>query len=178
MSNIIHEDDISDSAENAGQYLTFMLDGEVFATDIRKIREVLEHTQVTRVPRSHESMQGVINLRGKAIPVVDMRLQFGMASAEVTVDTCIIIIEVKIKEKTTVLGALVDSVMEVIDLKSDQMEDAPDFGSRVNNDFIEAIGKFGDRFVIVLDMNRTFSSEQLGNIQESCADKTVVQDAA
>ncbi len=178
MSNTIHEDEINGSAENAGQYLTFMLDGEVFATDIRKIREVLEHTQVTRVPRSHESMQGVINLRGKAIPVVDMRLQFGMASAEVTVDTCIIIIEVKIKEKTTVLGALVDSVMEVIDLKADQLEAAPDFGLRVNDDFIEAIGKFGDRFVIVLDMNKTFSSDQIGNIEESCDEKMIVEDAA
>ncbi len=178
MNNETREGDMDSADENAGQYLTFMLDGEVFATDIRMIREVLEHTQVTKVPRSHESMQGVINLRGKAIPVVDMRLQFGMASAEVTVDTCIIIIEVIIKEKTTTLGALVDSVMEVIDLKSDQMEAAPDFGSRVDNDFIQAIGKFGDRFVIVLDMNKTFSSEQLGNIQESCADKTVVEDAA
>lgn len=175
MSNNVNVND-----EGADQYLTFKLDGEVFATDIRMIREVLEHTQVTPVPHSDDSMQGVINLRGKAIPVVDMRLQFGVEAAEVTVDTCIVIIEVNIKGKSTVLGALVDSVMEVIDLKPEQMEPAPGYGSRVNNDFMQAIGKLDDRFVIVLDMNKVFSSEQIGNIVETSdeASEVVEQDAA
>ena len=100
------------------QYLTFKLGEEVYAVDIAKVREVLDFTTVTKVPRTPEFMRGVINLRGSVVPVVDLRLKFGMSRTENTVNTCIIILEVRVDSETTVLGALADSVQEVIDLES------------------------------------------------------------
>ncbi len=150
------------------QYLTFTLDGEAFATEITKVREVLEYTEVTRVPRTPDFMQGVINLRGNVVPVIDLRLQFGMSVCENTVDTCIIIIEVNIDGHTTVLGALADSVQEVIELRKDQMEPAPTLGTRVSNKFIQAMGKtHDDRFIIVLDMDNVFSLEQIHQVENT-----------
>ncbi len=170
MNNEIEQQDNTTQDDEAVQYLTFKLDGESFATEISRVREVLEHTQVTPVPRSPEFMQGVINLRGSVVPVVDLRLQFGMPAVEPTVDTCIIIIEVNIEGTTTVLGALSDSVQEVIDLKPEQLEPAPKFGTRVNNDFVQHMGKLEDRFVIVLDMNKVFSIEQINNVEKTSND--------
>lgn len=157
--------------EEPVQYLTFTLDGEAFATEISRVREVLEYTQVTPVPRTPAYMQGVINLRGSVVPVVDLRLQFEMSAGEQTVDTCIIIIEVNIDGQSTVLGALADSVQEVIDLKPEQLEPAPSLGTRINNEFISAMGKVDERFVIVLDMNRVFTSDQLDAVQQ-CEQQT------
>lgn len=147
--------------EELVQYLTFRLDGEAFATGICRVREVLEYTSVTRVPCSPDYMLGVINLRGSVVPVVDLRLQFGMATSAPTVDTCIIIIEVMVDGETTVLGVLADSVQEVIELKQEQMVPAPTLGTRVENRFIRAIGKLDDHFVIVLNMDKVFSPEVL-----------------
>lgn len=152
--------------EEAVQYLTFTLDGEAFATDISQVREVLEFTRVTNVPRTPDYMRGVINLRGSVVPVVDLRLQFNMQQTEPTIDTCIIIVEVQIDGQPTVLGALADSVQEVIDLRRDQLEPAPRLGTRVNTEFIRAMGKHDDEFVIILDMNRVFSVDELTEIQD------------
>ena len=152
--------------EDAVQYLTFTLDGEAYATEITKVREVLEHTDVTRVPRTPDYMQGVINLRGNVVPVMDLRMQFGLESGEVTVDTCIIIIEVNIDGQSTVLGALADSVQEVIDLRPDQLEPAPTLGTRVDNKFIQAMGKASDgSFIIMLNMDKVFSVEQIHEVE-------------
>ena len=104
------------AADGVLQYLTFKLEEEVFALDIGKVREVLDYTTVTKVPRTPEFMCGVINLRGAVVPVVDLRLKFGMATAEATVNTCIIIVEVAVEGEKTVIGAMADSVQEVIDL--------------------------------------------------------------
>lgn len=153
--------------EVAVQYLTFKLDGESFATEINKVKEVLEYTRVTTVPRSPEFMLGVINLRGSVVPVVDLRCQLGMPTVEQTVDTCIIIIEINIENTSTVLGTLVDSVQEVIDLKPEQLEPAPSFGVRIDNDFIQHMGKIDDRFIMLLDINKIFSLEQISNIEKN-----------
>ncbi|MBN2419573.1 MAG: purine-binding chemotaxis protein CheW, partial [Deltaproteobacteria bacterium] len=104
----------------SGQYLTFILDQEVYALDITQVREVLDLTEVTKVPRMPEFMRGVINLRGGVVPVVDLRLKFDMRESERTVDTCIIIMELDIDGERTFLGALADSVQEVITLEADQ----------------------------------------------------------
>jgi len=152
--------------EEPVQYLTLTLDGESFATDIAQVREVLEFSQVTPVPRTPDYMRGVINLRGSVVPVVDLRLQFGMEETEPTIDTCIVIVEVQIDGQPAVLGALADSVQEVIELRRDQLEPAPRLGTRVNTEFIRAIGKHDDKFVIILDMNRVFSVDQLTDIQD------------
>lgn len=165
ISNVMT--DMSADADMSAQYLTFNLDGEAFATEIAKVREVLEYAQITPVPRSPEYMLGVINLRGNVVPIVDLRLQFDMETAEVDVNTCIIIIEIEIEGTSTVLGVLADQVQEVIELKPDQLELVPSLGTRVKNEFIHAMGKIDDRFIIVLDMEHVFSAIQLENVSSS-----------
>jgi len=145
----------------ATQYLTFRLGEEVFALDITKVREVLDFTTVTKVPRTPDFMRGVINLRGSVVPVVDLRLKFGMTVSETTVNTCIIISEVTVDGDTTVLGALADSVQEVVDLERGNIAPAPRIGTKLRTDFIKGIGKQNDQFVILLDIDRVFSSDEL-----------------
>jgi purine-binding chemotaxis protein CheW len=147
------------------QYLTFKLDGEVFAIDISMVREVLDFTTITKVPRTPEFMRGVINLRGSVVPVVDLRLKFGMAKTERTVNTCIIITEVSVDSETIILGALADSVQEVIDLDPDHIEPAPKIGTKLRTEFIKGMGKQNDKFIILLDINRVFSTDELALVQ-------------
>jgi purine-binding chemotaxis protein CheW len=153
--------------EEATQHLTFKLDDEVFALDISKVREVLEYTSVTKVPQTPEFMKGVINLRGGVVPVVDLRLKFGMTEAERTVNTCIIIVEVEMDGESTVLGALADSVQEVHDFEADQIEPAPKIGTKLNTEFIKGMGKRDDEFIIILDINKVFSSDELALVQDA-----------
>jgi purine-binding chemotaxis protein CheW len=149
------------------QYLTFRLGGEVFALDITQVREVLDYTQITRVPRLPEFMRGVINLRGAVVPVVDLRLKFGMPVTERTVNTCIIIAEVVIEGERTILGALADSVQEVVDLEPAQIEAPPRIGTAVRADFIRGMGRRGEGFLIILDVDRVFSDEELALVAGS-----------
>jgi len=141
------------------QYLTFKLGDEIYALDIGKVREVLDFTSATKVPRTPDFMRGVINLRGSVVPVVDLRLKFRMTATEKTVNTCVIITEVTVDNDTTVLGALADSVQEVVELEADALLPAPRIGTNLNTDFIKTIGQRNGRFIIVLDIDRVFSSE-------------------
>lgn len=165
----------SDNAAKGGnssestQYLTFTLDDEVFAVDISKVREVLEFTQVTKVPRTPGFMRGVINLRGSVVPVVDMRLKFGMPKTETTVNTCVIIVEIAQDEDVAVMGALADSVQEVMELTANQIEPPPKIGTRLRSDFLKGMGKHDDRFLLILDIDKVFSTEELAMVQESAA---------
>jgi len=148
------------------QYLTFSLDGEVFAIEVSKVREILDFTEVTRIPQMPTFMRGVINLRGSVVPVIDMRSKFGLASVADTVDTCIIIVEVNIDNESSVLGALVDSVQEVLDIDGDQIELPPRMGSRMNSDFLHGMGKHDERFVMILNIDKVFSSDELAMVQQ------------
>lgn len=150
---------------SSSQYLTFRLAEEVFAFDIAKVREVLDFATVTKVPNMPGFMRGVINLRGTVVPVVDLRLKFGMPETEKTVDTCIIITEVMADDEPTVLGALADSVQEVMELDSGHKEPAPKIGTSLRTDFIKTMGKRNDAFVIVLDADKIFSSQELSLAQ-------------
>ncbi|MCX8027792.1 MAG: chemotaxis protein CheW [Thermodesulfovibrionales bacterium] len=150
------------------QYLTFKLEDEIFAVDINKIREVLDYTNITKVPKTPEFMRGVINLRGSVVPVVDIKLKFGMSKTERTVNTCIIIVEVEFEGETTVLGALADSVQEVLDIEPDNLEPAPRIGTRIKTDFIKAMGKRSDnQFIIILDIDKVFAEEDMSMISEA-----------
>ena len=151
--------------EENNQYLTFKLDDEVFALGIDKVREVLDYTSVTKVPQTPDFMRGVINLRGSVVPVVDMRLKFAMAKTEKTVNTCIIIVEINLEGETTVLGALADSVQEVLDLEPQQIEPAPKIGTKLRTEFIRGMGKRDEQFIIILDIDKVFSSEELASVQ-------------
>ena len=146
------------------QFLTFKLGDEVFALDITKVREVLDFTAVTKVPRTPEFMRGVINLRGSVVPVVDLRLKFGMTRTENSVNTCIIITEVTVDGDTTVLGALADSVQEVMDLEPGNIAPAPRIGTKLRTEFIKGMGKRDDRFIILLDIDKVFSTDELAMV--------------
>ena len=148
-------------SESTNQCLTFTLGDEVFALDIASVREVLEYTTITKVPRTPEAIRGVINLRGRAVPVVDVRLKFGMPETQRTVNTCIIIVEVRLGDEDTVLGALADSVKEVMDIEPKDIEPAPKMGTSIKADFIRGIGKQGDDFIILLDIDRVFTEDEL-----------------
>ena len=149
------------------QFLAFMLEQEVFAFDISKVREVLEFDTVTKVPQTPEMMKGVINLRGSVVPVIDMRVKFGMSSTEKTVNTVIIIIEIDLDGESTMIGALVDSVKEVMDLDTDHIEPPPSIGTQLNTEFIRGMGKQDDQFIIILDIEKIFSSEELETLQQA-----------
>lgn len=157
-------------SDSTNQFLTFTLGDEVFALDISSVREVLEYTTITKVPRTPEYIRGVINLRGRAVPVVDVRLKFGMPETERTVNTCIIIVEVRLGGEETVLGALADSVKEVMDIEPKDMEPAPRMGTSIKADFIKGIGKQGEHFIIVLDIDKVFSEEELTQMNAGFAD--------
>ncbi len=149
------------------QYLTYKLADEIFAVDVAKVREILDFTPATKVPGTPEFMRGVINVRGNVVPVVDMRLKFGLSKTEKTVDTCIVVMEITVDEDTTVLGALVDSVQEVFEIEASQIEPPPRMGTRWRTEFIKGIGKRNNELIIILDIDRVFSSSELGILQES-----------
>lgn len=148
------------------QYLTFKLDEEVFALDVAKVREILEYTCVTKVPQTPDFMRGVINLRGSVVPVVDLRLKFGMTATEQTVNTCIIVSEVNTGEETMLLGALADSVQEVDEMAPEEIEAAPHIGTRLNIDFIKGMGKKDGNFVMILDIDRVFTENELETVRD------------
>jgi len=147
--------------EKTSHYLTFTLDGESYAIDVIKVREVLEYSDFTRVPRMPEFMRGVINLRGSVVPVIDLRLKFGMAKEEETVDTSIIIMEIELDEETITIGAVTDSVQEVVEILPSSIEPAPKIGTKLDTNFIYGMGKQGDEFIIILNIDRIMTSEDI-----------------
>ena len=149
---------------NTRQYLTFQLSEEIFAIDVVNVREILEFSTVTKVPQTPEYMRGVINLRGSVVPVLDMRLKFGMSVTEKTINTCIVVVEVPMEDENVIIGALVDSVQEVFELDPESIEPAPRIGIQLRNGFIKGMGKKDDRFVIILDIERVFSYEELSGV--------------
>lgn len=153
------------------QYLTFRLGQEIFAIEVAKVREVLDLAPITAIPRTPEFMSGVINLRGSVVPVVDLRLCFEMAKTESTRNTCIVVVEVLLDNDSIVIGALADSVEEVIDLEPEQIQPPPRIGTRIRTDFIRGMGKRDTQFIMILDIDRVFSAEDLAMVrgQEAAA---------
>jgi len=147
------------------QYLTFKLADEIFAFDVAKVREILELTSITKVPQTPDFMRGVINLRGSVVPVIDLRLNFGMQCTEQTVNTCIIVVEVNLNGETIVLGVLADSVQEVVEMEPDLIEPPPQLGTKLNTEFIKGMGKVENDFVMILDIDKVFSANDLSDIQ-------------
>jgi purine-binding chemotaxis protein CheW len=154
------------AVSNAVQYLTFRLEDEIFAIDISQVREVLDFTTATKIPKTPDFMVGVINLRGNVVPVVDLKLKFGMQKTEKTVNTCVIITEVDIGGEKTVIGALADSVQEVIELDSEHIGPAPKIGMSLKTEFIKGMGKRNDKFIIILNINSVFSEEEMTDIMD------------
>jgi len=147
------------------QYLTFKLEEEVFALDVAKVREILDFTTVTKVPQTPDFMRGVINLRGSVVPVMDLRLKFGMSATEKTVNTCVIVVELVVEGEAMVLGILSDSVQEVIDMEPEQIEPAPRIGTKLNTEFILGMGKHNEQFMMILDIDKVFSDGEKSAIR-------------
>jgi len=142
------------------QYMTFKLGDESFAIDVAQVREVLEVSRITKVPTAPEFIRGVVNVRGQATPVVDLRLRFGLPIRIDTVHTRIIVMELELGGEATVLGGIADSVHEVIELESGNIDPPPRIAMRWRTDFIQGMGKRGDEFIVILDVNAVFSSEE------------------
>jgi purine-binding chemotaxis protein CheW len=153
-----------------GQYMTFKLGNEIFAIGVSQVREVLEVSQITRVPAAPPYMRGVVNVRGQATPAVDLRMKFGLPSVADTLNTRIIVMELEVDGESVVLGGLADSVHEVIELEPGSIDPPPRIAMRWRTEFISGMGKRGDEFIIILDVNRVFSSEELALASETAVE--------
>lgn len=156
------------------QYMTFKLGEELFAINVYQVREVLEVLQITKVPTAPPYMRGVVNVRGQAIPVVDLRMRFGLPSIPNSVNTRICVMELEVDGEITVIGGIADSVHEVIELDPSNIDPPPRIAMRWRTEFISGMGKRGDDFIIILNVNAVFSSEELLAVSES----TVLQTTA
>ena len=144
-----------------GKYLTFNLAGEEYGLGILKVKEIIGMMPITVVPQTPPYVKGVINLRGKVIPVIDLRLKFSIAAAEYTERTCIIVVEIAAAGRTILMGILVDSVSEVLNIKAADIEETPSFGARLNTQYILGMAKAGGSIKILLDIDRILSSEEI-----------------
>ena len=158
-----------DTITEVRPYLTFKLGEEVFALDVAAVREVLDFTTITKIPRTPEFMRGVINLRGSVVPVLDLRLAFNMPRTEKTVNTCIIVVEIAVEQEHVIVGALADSVLEVAELEPEHIQPAPSIGTTVKTEFIRGMGKRDSDFVMILDLDRVFGAGELEMLKQSAA---------
>ena len=149
------------SSEQTHQYLTFVLNSEVFAIGILAIKEIIEYADLTTVPMTPQYVRGVINLRGAAVPVLDLSVRFGRVANPVTKRTCIVIIEVRLGEERHDIGIVVDAVNAVLDIPATDIESPPSFGGRIRTDFIHGMAKVNGRFVILLQVNRVLAEDEL-----------------
>lgn len=150
---------MEDNAFN--QYLTFTLNEEHYAVPVAKVREVLEYTRITKLPRTANFMKGIINLRGSGVPVIDLRLKFSMDETPIAKDTAIIVLDVEGTDGSVIVGALADAVHEVVEIAADKVEPAPRFGTKLAAEFIKGVGKRDDAFIIILDIDRIFNSDEV-----------------
>lgn len=152
---------ISAATDREGKYLTFNLAGEEYGIGILKVKEIIGIMPITVVPQTPSYIKGVVNLRGKVIPVVDLRLKFSMEAAEFTERTCIIVVEITANNRTILMGIVVDSVSEVLNIKAADIEETPSFGTRLNTEYILGMAKSGDSIKILLDIDKILSVEEL-----------------
>ena len=148
------------------QYLTYLLGGEVFAMDIRAVREIIQYSAMTVVPLMPDFVRGVINLRGAVVPVIDLQSRFGREVAQVGKKTCIIIFDASSGGDKLELGLMVDAVSEVIEIPDAHIEPAPQFGASIRRDFIRGMGKVGGEFIVILEPERALDVEDMAKLAE------------
>lgn len=152
------------------QYLIFSLGGDLFAVGTSRVREIIEYGNITAVPMMPGFICGVINLRGAVVPVIDLNARFGRAKTDVSRRTCIVILEVRTDEDTHVLGIIVDTVSAVRQIDGAQIEPAPHFGTRIRTDFIDGMAKVNGGFVILLDLGKVLSVDEMSMLQAAASD--------
>ncbi|WP_207531962.1 chemotaxis protein CheW [Desertivirga arenae] len=149
-------------------YLTFNIEKELFAINVGRVLEILEIQPITRVPQSPSFMRGVINLRGNILPVVDTRMRFSLPGSDFTIDTCIVVLSIENNKEATLLGVIVDAVQKVIEIKADQIYRSTSISSHFKEEYIAGIAKVDEEFIMVLDVDKVFSTEDLlSNSQEN-----------
>lgn len=157
---------MAEATVESTQYVTFQLGEELFGVEVTRTREILSLVPVTTVPQTPDYMLGVINLRGQVVPVIDMRRKLGMKAGKTTQDTCIIVLEVQVGDEALVVGALTDAVREVLEIKRDQIEAAPRLGGKLKTEFIQGMGTVDSQFIILLNIDRIFNSDEFALVQE------------
>jgi len=161
---------MSEEVATTQSYLSFKLGEEVFATNVSKVREILQLTKITNIPQAPSYMMGVINLRGIVLPVIDARDKFRLPLTETTVNTCIIVLNIEMDEDTLMLGIMVDSVLEVFDLSEEEIKPVPSIGSKYKSEFILGMVKKEEEFIILLDIDKVFSSDEISFVMEQTED--------
>lgn len=151
-------------------YLSFKLNDEMFAANVSKVLEILGITRITKIPYSPRYMRGVINLRGNVLPVVDSRMKFGMPASEDSVDTCIVVMDIFMEGKPIKIGMLVDSVQEVLEIDDASIEPPPSIGGRYKSEFIQGMVKDEDAFIIILDIDKVLSTDELSLIKDTASE--------
>ena len=161
QATVSSETATTSTTNREGKYLTFALAQEEYGLEILKVREIIGYVDVTAVPQTPHYVKGVINLRGQVIPVIDLRAKFDMQTADVTDETCIIVVEIAATGRKFNTGIVVDGVQEVLDIAGKDIEEAPQFGASVNTDFILGLGKVADSVKILLDIDRVLSGDEM-----------------
>ena len=154
-------------ADREGKYLTFTLAEEEYGIGILKIKEIIGMMRITTVPQTPEFVRGVINLRGKVIPVIDLRLRFGMKEMDYTDRTCIVVVEIEGTSDTVMIGVVVDSVSEVLNIKGEEIEEAPTFGSKLNIDYILGMAKMEGGVKVLLDIDRVLKQDEVALLENA-----------
>jgi len=154
------------SQGQVGQFLTFLVNQENFAISILDVKEIIEISSVTRVPMTPAYIHGVINLRGNVVPVIDLSARLGHDRTEISKRSCIILVEIELADSSQLIGMLVDEVKEILEIPSENIQAAPDFGTDIRTDFIQAMGRVDDDFIILLAINRVLSIEELSQLDQ------------
>jgi purine-binding chemotaxis protein CheW len=153
--------ELAEKKDALQQYLTFLLADEEYAINIQRVKEIIEYTTVTKVPKVPQCIRGVINLRGNVVPVVDLTVRFGLEERLVNKTTCIVIVEVEQDSERTVMGVIADAVNQVIDLAPEDIEQPPAFGTRVRLEYLFGMGKLGKKFALILNIDSVLSNAEL-----------------
>jgi purine-binding chemotaxis protein CheW len=164
---ITQEETNRDTEQSVQQHLTFMIGGEEYAISLLKVREIIEYDTVTEIPKTPEWIRGVINLRGSVLPVIDLAVKFRQAPSVAGKMTCIVITEVECEGEATVMGIMADSVRQVIDLKPQEIEPPPAFGTRVKVDYLLGMARSGKKFCLILDTEKVLSTDELLELPDS-----------
>lgn len=148
-------------------YLTFKIGDEEFGAHVSKVLNILELQKITKIPKAPDYLKGVINLRGMVLPVIDTRVKFNMTPTEFTDDTCITVMDLKVNDEVIHVGALVDSVVAVLEIDEDQIKPPPSIGNNYSSEFITGIVETGDNFIMILDLVKLFTSNELSSLKKT-----------
>jgi purine-binding chemotaxis protein CheW len=167
---------MKEGATKINSYLTFKLGDEIFGANVAKVLNILEMTKITKVPKAPPYMKGVINLRGSVLPLIDTRVKFDLGETEYTTNTCILVLDIELNGEAVHVGALVDSVQEVIEIEDSKIQPPPSIGSKYKSEFIEGMAKINDEFIMLLNMDLIFSTTELSLLRESSGEVEVSEE--